>query len=159
MLPISERSFELNGKRHTHYYVDSAPVACIIAQDEDGKYLLIRQYRAPLDRPILEFPAGKVDPGEDPRTGALRELEEETGYRAAHIEPIFRFYTTPGYSTEEIHVFYATDLQVTQTNFDDGESIETMHWTSEEIERAIEQGDIIDGKTILSYWALQRRKK
>ena len=156
MLPISERRFQQAGKTFTHYFVDSAPVACIIARNAEGRFLLVRQYRAPLDKKIIEFPAGKIDPGEEAIAGARRELEEETGYLAGTLRPVFRFFTTPGYSTEEIHVFYAENLQPTQTNFDEGEDLETLFWSEDELEKAIERGEIFDGKTILAFWAWQR---
>lgn len=157
MLPIASRTFTLRGREHTHQYVNSPEVACIIPVDSRGRLLLIRQYRAPFDRVITEFPAGKLEPGESPEEGALRELEEETGYRAGRLRHLLSFYVTPGYSSEIIHLFLATELTPTQTNFDDGEEIATEAWEPPAVARAIEAGEIMDGKTILGFWALERR--
>mgnify|MGYP001823601038 CR=1 FL=1 len=82
----------------------------------DGDVLLIRQYRTPLDRPVLELPAGKLDvDGEDPVDAAKRELEEEVGYRAEHLELIARFHTSPGFLDEQVMVYLASGLTATES--------------------------------------------
>jgi 8-oxo-dGTP pyrophosphatase MutT (NUDIX family) len=81
----------------------------------DDEVILIRQYRTPLDRPILELPAGKLDiPGEDPLEAARRELAEEAGYVAGHLELLAQFYTSPGFVDEQLTVYLASDLQPTE---------------------------------------------
>ena len=88
----------------------------VVPVDGD-EVVLIRQYRTPLDRPLLELPAGKLDiPGEDRRVAAIRELEEEVGYTAGHLEEVAHFFTSPGFADEEMTVFIATDLTPTETN-------------------------------------------
>ena len=83
----------------------------MVAIDDEGAVLLIEQYRAPVDETILEIPAGKLDvDGEDPATAAVRELEEELGYTAGHVEPLMSFYTGPGFTDEVIHLCLGTDL-------------------------------------------------
>lgn len=83
----------------------------------DGEVLLIRQYRTPFDRPLLELPAGKLDvPGEDPVEAARRELAEEAGYIAAHLEPLATYFPSPGFLDEELIIYIATELTPTEVN-------------------------------------------
>lgn len=83
----------------------------------DDEVVLIRQYRTPLGRPLLEIPAGKLDiPGEDPRDAAARELAEEAGYAAGHLELVSEFFTSPGFVDERMSVFIATDLTAVDAN-------------------------------------------
>lgn len=83
----------------------------------DDEVVLIRQYRTPFNRPLLELPAGKLDiPGEDPAEAAKRELAEEAGYVAAHLELLSQFYTSPGFLDEEVTIYLATGLTATDTN-------------------------------------------
>ncbi len=83
----------------------------------DDEVVLIKQYRTPLDRPLLELPAGKLDiPGEDLKAAAARELKEEVGYTAGHLEQVAHFYTSPGFADEEMTVFIATDLTETESS-------------------------------------------
>lgn len=74
------------------------------------KLVLVRQFRKPLEKTILEIPAGKLEPGEDPRVCAFRELKEETGYRAEEMTPLVSFYTSPGFADEIIHLYVASGL-------------------------------------------------
>src|SRR5712691_6168265 len=90
---------------------EHAPGAAVVAVDADGQVLLVRQLRPAVGAHLLELPAGLVDPGELPIDTARRELEEETGFTAQHLEPLVRFYASPGFSTELLHIFVATSLQ------------------------------------------------
>ena len=82
----------------------------ILALKKNGDIVMVRQYRKAVERELLELPAGKLEKGEDPKECAARELEEETGYRASDIRYIMTFYTSPGFSNEVMHLFYATGL-------------------------------------------------
>ncbi len=82
----------------------------VVAMQPDGQVLLVRQYRHAVGRELLEIPAGRLEPGEEPRKAALRELEEETGYRAQSLEPLGSFFPAPGFCSEELHLFLARDL-------------------------------------------------
>src|SRR6187549_829015 len=99
-----------DGRLVQREFVEHAPGAAIVAVDEHGQVLLVRQPRPAVGAAVLELPAGLVDAGETPLECARRELAEETGYRAEHLEPLVEFYTSPGFCTERIHVFVATEL-------------------------------------------------
>jgi ADP-ribose pyrophosphatase len=116
---------------------------------DDGRLLLIRQFRYPLGKYILEFPAGKLDTGLSPTETISRELEEETGYRAASMEHQFSFYSTPGISTEIIHLYVARKLTRVTQKLEEGEHITVEVHTLDECLAGIRTGEIADGKTLL----------
>src|SRR6266700_6870358 len=89
-----------DGNRHLREIVEHAPGAAVVAVHDDGQVLLVRQHRPAVEAHLLELPAGLVDPGEQPIDTAGRELVEETGFAADHLEPLVSFYTSPGFSTE-----------------------------------------------------------
>ncbi len=125
--------------------------AVIVPQLADGRFVLVRQFRYALGLETLEFPAGKIDPGEDPLSSAQRELQEETGYRDGAWEPILKAYPLPGYS-DELHWFYrAVDLLPGSSNPDPDEKVEVETHSPEEIDRMIRGGEIRDGKTIIAW--------
>lgn len=113
-----------------------------------GKLVMVRQYRKAAEKAVLEVPAGKIEKDEDHRLTAERELKEETGYSAGKIEYITSFYSSIGYSTEVIYLYYATDLTPGETNFDDNESIEILEYDLKEMKEMIFSGEIEDAKTI-----------
>lgn len=117
---------------------------------DDPRIMLIRQYRYAAEGFIYEVPAGRLDPGEDPRTCAERELREETGCSAANIDFLFTMFTTPGFTDERIHVFMATGLKdgATAHESDEFMTVETM--TLSAALELIRKGDIKDAKTALS---------
>jgi ADP-ribose pyrophosphatase len=116
---------------------------------DDGRLLLIRQFRYPLGKFILELPAGKLDSGQPPLETMAREMMEETGYSAGTLTHEGAFYTTPGISNESIHLFIARDLTQSIQNLEEGEHITVEPYTLQECLEKIENGEICDGKTIL----------
>lgn len=115
----------------------------------DGKIIMINQYRYPLKKMILELPAGKLEPKEDPFKCAVRELEEETGYKSDNVTKLGIIYTTPGFCTEELHIYLAKDLIPGEHNREEGEfGMEVHTYTMEEIDNMIRSGEIRDAKTI-----------
>lgn len=116
---------------------------------EDGRILLIRQFRYPIGDFILELPAGKLDSGQTPVDTVARELEEEIGYSAGSLTHACTFYTTPGFSNESIHFFIAKNLTPTPQRLEEGEHITVEAYTLPECLGMIENGEIRDGKTIL----------
>jgi ADP-ribose pyrophosphatase len=145
-----------DGTRRLREVVEHAPGAAVVAVDVDGQVLLVRQERPAVGERVLELPAGLVDPGEDPAACALRELAEETGYSAQSLAPLVTFYTSPGYSTERIHVFLARELFEASAAHDDEEEIELVRLP---LTNAIEQvldGTISDAKTVAGLLAAAR---
>ncbi len=116
---------------------------------DDGRLLLIRQFRYPIGKFILELPAGKLDSGLPPLETMARELEEEAGYRAGELIPVFSFYTSPGISDELIHFFIARNLTRCAQRPEEGEHITVEAISAEECLQKIGTGEISDGKTIL----------
>jgi ADP-ribose pyrophosphatase len=155
LLDLRQRTFQVRGRTVTHHYVHFGEVVVILARDEEGRVLAVRQYRAALDREILELPAGRVEAGEGPEAAARRELEEETGYRAERLERLLWFWPTPGYSDEVIHVFTASGLRRTAPRPDPGEDIRLVPLTPAECERAVRAGEIRDGKSLVALLALR----
>lgn len=120
----------------------------LAALTDEGKMVLVRQYRKALSRDILEIPAGKLEEGEDPSWTAARELKEETGYTAGSMEFLGRFYPSVGYTTECIHLFLCRDLTPGEPEPDDTESIETEEYPLGELYQKALRGEIEDGKTL-----------
>lgn len=121
----------------------------VVAFNEDGKMLLVKQYRKAIDKVILELPAGKLEVNEEPRETALRELQEETGYLAEKLEYLLEFYTSPGFSTEKIYLFYGKNLKKGEQHLEAGEFIQVESYTIEELMKMIDRGEIMDSKTII----------
>ncbi len=120
----------------------------------EGKLILVRQYRFAVGGRVLEFPAGTVEPNEDPQDTIKREIEEETGYRAHKWQKLGDFILAPGYSDEIIYAFLAQDLEKLEKppEQDEDEDIETVFLTPEELEKAILEGEPIDAKSISSFF-------
>ncbi|MGH7616779.1 MAG: NUDIX hydrolase [Gemmatimonadaceae bacterium] len=129
----------------------SAVVPFLSAPDrDDPQMLLVKQYRYAADQFLYEVPAGRLEPGEDPRDCAIRELREETGCTAEHVEHLTTIYTTPGFTDERIHLYMATGLQRGETAHEHDEfmTVETM--TLSNALELIKQGKILDGKTVVA---------
>ena len=116
---------------------------------DDSRILLIRQFRYPIGKYIYEIPAGKLDSGQPPLETMMRELEEETGYKAAVLKHEFSFYTTPGISNERIHLYTARDLTPCPQRLEEGEHITLEALSMEACLQKIKAGEICDGKTVL----------
>ena len=118
---------------------------------------MVRQLRVAVGRRIWEFPAGTLEKGESHLRCADRELQEETGWRAARIKKLFEYYPTPGISDEKMHFFLADGLRKgTQHRPDDDEDLEVRELSAAQIQLMIRRGEIIDGKTILGFFFLNQ---
>lgn len=123
----------------------------------DGRVMLIRQYRHAVGKTLLEIPAGTLEPNEDPNLAAIRELREEIGHSAKQLVHIGGIYVAPGYSTEFIHIYIATDLVHDPLQADADEIIEIEPMLLSDALEAIQRGDIQDAKSIVGLlWAGQR---
>ena len=137
-----------DGKAAKREIVGHPGAVCIVPVRDDGTILLVRQFRLAAGQVLLEIPAGTRNSGEDPAACAARELEEETGYKAANLRPLFSSYLAPGYSTELIHAYLATGLTDGKTNPDEDENVELVALPIPEVERRILAGELQDAKTI-----------
>ena len=125
----------------------------------DGKVLLERQFRFPYDKVIWEIPAGKLNKGEEPVAAAMRELEEETGFRTAELRHLVDIYPSPGYTDEVIYIYLAEDAESVGVRLDDDEFINAQFVELAEAERMIERGDINDAKTVAAIYKYLYSKK
>ena len=137
-----------NGKERPREIVVHPGAVALVPVDDEGRVLLVRQYRRAADRVLLEIPAGTREPDEDAETCALRELREETGYRAASIERLAGFYSAPGFCTEWLECFLLTGLSESSGEADEDENIELERLTADEAVAAITRGEICDAKSI-----------
>ena len=148
-------TIEINGERQVTYdFIAHKGASAMIPVDTDGKILMVRQYRAAIDQETLEIPAGGLNPGEDNRTCAIRECEEETGYRPGEAFLLIDVYTTVAFCNERIGIYYTKDLTPTRQNLDDDEYVTIERYSLEELVQMILEGKITDAKTaagILAY--------
>ena len=136
------------GRKTTRDVVEHSNCIAVGAIDEQDNILLVRQFRYPVGRFLLEIPAGGIDPGEEPLDSVRRELQEEIGYFPRRIDTLGGFYSVPGYGTEYLHCFLATDLVPGRLVAEDTEDIELVRISPDEIPRFITSGEICDAKSI-----------
>ncbi len=129
--------------------------AVLAAVTPEGKLVMVRQYRKPAGRVMLEVPAGKIDPGEKPEVTAARELKEETGYTAGKVEYLMDFYPSVGYSEEVLYLYLCTELTPGETNFDENEAIDIEEYEIGELHDMVMRGEIHDAKTIIAILAVK----
>lgn len=125
----------------------------------DGRILLERQFRYPVNAAMIEIPAGKLDPDEDPLLCAQRELLEETGYSAKSWEFLGRIHPVISYATETIDIYLAKDLTLGERSLDEGEFLDVFAATLDEMHAWIAEGKITDVKTIISVYHLERQRQ
>jgi ADP-ribose pyrophosphatase len=146
-----ERKRFPNGREHSIEIVRHPPSVVLIPVQDDGRLVLIRQYRAAVDRDLWEFPAGSLDPGESPEAAAARECEEEIGKTPGRIERLGALYPTPGYCNEEMVFFRVADLRDPAPDSphrpDDDEDIHVRPVTAGEARTMVTAGQIVDLKT------------
>ncbi|MDD2533623.1 MAG: NUDIX hydrolase [Eubacteriales bacterium] len=121
--------------------------ACIVAVDDQENVYLVSQFRKPYEQELLELPAGKLEIGEDPLVCATRELMEETGLRAASMTWLATVYPSPGYCSETLSIYLATELTYGENNLDDGEFLSVHVYPLHEALAMIDRGEIRDAKT------------
>ncbi|MCJ7835914.1 NUDIX hydrolase [Cuneatibacter sp. NSJ-177] len=147
-----------NGNRAVWDYIHHDGAAAVVPVRDDGKILMVRQYRNALDRFTLELPAGKVDEPDEPRIEcAKRELEEETGYRSDHLELLITVNTTVAFCDEQIEIYLAKDLTATKQNLDEDEEIDVEAYTLDELCGMIFRRELRDSKTVAGILAYQAK--
>jgi ADP-ribose diphosphatase len=157
-----------DGSRAEREVVGHPGAVAILAIDDQDRVLMVRQYRAPAGRTLLEVPAGTLDIDketgaiEDPGLAAPRELEEETGYRAGSLRRLTSFWTAPGFATELMHLYLATDLSPADEGRlgpDEDERLELDHVPLTEALAAVDRGEVADAKSILALLWLDRLRR
>ncbi|HLU23796.1 MAG TPA: NUDIX hydrolase [Bacillaceae bacterium] len=148
-----------DGKEAKREIVKHPGAVAIIALTTENKIIMVEQYRKPLERSLLEIPAGKLEVGEEPKLTAERELEEETGYRAGNIEHLISFYTSPGFANELLHLYIATNLEKVENPLagDEDEFVELHELSLDDALKAVETKWIYDAKTAYAVQYLQMK--
>ena len=136
------------GQLATREYVVHPGAVVVVALLDDGRVVLERQYRYPVGQVMIEFPAGKLEPGEDPLLCGQRELLEETGYRASYWAYAGLMHLAIAYSTEVIHVFFAKGLSLGERKLDDGEFLDVITAMPLELVQWCGEGKVTDAKTL-----------
>ncbi len=139
-----------DGQHQMREIIRHPGATALIALDDQNRILLVRQFRSASAQVMSEIPAGVLNAAEDPLNAAIRELQEETGYKPGKVEPLGGFYVAPGYTTEYIHLFVATQLVESRLPADEDEFIEVDHVTLANALTMIEKGEIKDAKTIIA---------
>ncbi|MFL6710311.1 MAG: NUDIX domain-containing protein [Massilia sp.] len=145
-----------DGSETFREYIRHPGAVVIIPLFDDGKVLLERQFRYPNDRIFIEYPAGKIDPGEDPLACAKRELEEETGYTAGRWDFICTIHNAIAYSDEHLDLYLARDLVAGEAKLDEGEFLEIYQSSLPELLEQVRSGEISDVKTVIGTFWLEK---
>jgi ADP-ribose pyrophosphatase len=149
VITLYKDTVEVNGQIAEWDYIHHDGAAAVVAVNDEGKLLMVRQYRNALDRFTLELPAGKLDePGEPTLECAKRELEEETGYYTEDFEYLLTVNTTVAFCNEKIDLYVARNLTKTEQHLDPDEEINVEVWDVEDLKQLIYEGKMTDGKTV-----------
>lgn len=147
-----------DGRQTSREYIVHPGAVMVVPLLDDGRLVVERQFRYPLQRSFVEFPAGKIDPGETMLACAMRELAEETGYRAAEWARAGVLHNAIAYSTEGIEIWFARGLSAGERKLDDGEFLDVYALGAEEMEAMAGRGEITDAKTLIGLlWLRQWR--
>lgn len=137
-----------NGKYSTREVVEHPGAVAIVPFMDYNSIIMVEQYRKALEAVLIEIPAGKIDKGESPENCGIRELEEETGYKAGQFQYLGKIAAAPGFTNEVIYIYKATGLYKGEINRDEDEFINLKSYTLEELKQMVKNGEIIDSKTV-----------
>ena len=139
-----------NGRVSTREIAEHSPSICVVPVDDEGNVLLVRQYRKPAEAFLLEVPAGGIEAGEDPDVATLRELQEEIGHTAGNLQRLTAFWLAPGWCTEYMYAYLATQLTPARLESDDDEFINVERVPLSDVPELIADGTIQDAKSVAS---------
>ena len=148
-----------SGRQTTREIVEHADCVAIVAVDAEDNILLVNQFRKPVGKELLEIPAGGIDAGEDAEAAVIREMREETGFMPQRVEHLGGFYSAPGYCTEYLYLYLATDLTPSQLYAEDTEDIKVVRVPIKQIPELITSGRICDAKSIAGLLAFLEYRK
>lgn len=149
ILKIYKDTVDANGHMAEWDFIHHDGAAAVLPVTDEGKILMVRQYRNALDRDTLEIPAGKLDAPDEPKIDcAYRELEEETGFKCEKLEYLLSVNTTVAFCDEAIDIFLAKDLKLSHQHLDEDEVIDVEEWELEDLKQLIYSGEMTDGKTV-----------
>lgn len=148
-----------SGRKTTREIVEHSDCVAIIAIDDEDNVLLVEQFRKPLEKRLLEIPAGGIEPGEEPADCVRREMREETGFLPQRVERLGGFYSAPGYSTEYLHLYLAAELVSNPLQAEDSEGIELVRVRLSDVPALITSGSICDAKSIAGLLAFLEYRK
>ncbi len=137
-----------DGKETTRDIVEHADAVVVVPVDANGNILMVKQYRQAVGKDLLELPAGGIEPGEDPIAAVAREMREETGFLPRKIVPLGGFYSAPGYTTEYLYLFLATDMIPAPLVAEDTAEIKPVPIPQNKIPQMISSGEIRDSKSL-----------
>ncbi|MBN1375190.1 MAG: NUDIX hydrolase [Dehalococcoidia bacterium] len=141
---------KFSGDRITREIVEHSDCIAVVVFDKENNVVLVRQYRRAAEKELLEIPAGCVEDGEDLEDCVKRELQEEIGYLPGEIKKLGGFYAAPGYCTEFMHIFLASDLKESRLVAEDTDEIEVIRVPVSDIPSLIKNGEICDAKSVAS---------
>jgi ADP-ribose pyrophosphatase len=137
-----------SGDVTTREIVEHADCIAVVAVDDAGNIVMVKQFRRPVSKVLLEIPAGGIEDGEDPWECVRRELQEEIGYIPGKLQSLGGFYAAPGYCTEYLHLFLATQLTESRLTAEDTDEIEVVRIPVAEVRAMIDSGQICDAKSV-----------
>ncbi len=137
-----------SGQETTREIVEHSECIAVVPVDSNGDILLVKQYRKAVEKELLEIPAGCIDPGENPETTTRRELQEEIGYVPGRLERLGGFHSSPGFCTEYLYLFLATDLKPSRLYAEDTPGIQVVKVQPDQARQLIRSGEICDAKSI-----------
>ncbi len=150
-LSIERGTSTVRGKKVETFREIRPDVVVVVPQLRDGRFIVERQYRHSIKKPLYEFAAGHIEKGETPKASAIRELEEETGYHAKKITPMSELYWTPGSSPQRFFFFHAVVEKKGKKHLDETEVISLVRMSATTLEKLVHSGRICDGKTVLGF--------
>ena len=158
LLTLDVHQVELeDGSRSVREIVLHPDAVCCVVVTKELETVLVRQYRKPIEKPILEIPAGKIDPGEDAAQAAVRELREEVGFQDGKVEHLMDFYSSPGFCNEKLGLYLATEAVLGEQELDEGEFLELVRMPFAEAKQMALRGELGDAKTVAGVLAAATR--
>lgn len=147
-----------NGREADWDFIGHHGAAAFVAETEDEKIVMVRQYRNALERYTLEIPAGGINKGEDYKTAAIRELQEETGYQVDQVDKLIDIYTTVAFCNERIGIYCGKVIKKEKQHLDEDEFIEIVEYPLDDLIAMIYRGEIMDSKTVSALLAYKQKE-